>query len=416
MKKKPMTFIALSFITAASLLFSACNPDTGGSNDAGTQPTVPAVTEETSSTARVSAVEDQPENTSPTSAAGEEIPEETTPAPDGFPAPYPAGAVIDEEMLSEFKEIIQAAETANSILYGNHTIIPLKGEESNGYKLISPDYAADLDELTDRMYEGFKYSFWEDKYGDEVENMLPDIVLETDSGIMMSVSEKAAPVVIDVSSAVLTSLGETDATVTALGVQGDKYVWRTYDMLNGVRGWVVRMYGDENVTGEIAVFSQLLIDKSLTLDKIFGNAKPVTDENGDWNAQLVTIENDIYGHGFYNGLEIEPFMTVEEMRQFMRDTFTSEIAESYIRLYINRTYVEKDGRLYIINGSILPQTGAFSLANYENRAISSFDVTSAVEWTDGENTYTVPITIAYEDGLWKLDTRLPMREDRVIGK
>lgn len=410
MKKKP-----LAFIIAVSLLLSACNSDTGGNDNTGSQSTAPMANEETTS-ARISAVEDQPENTSPTSDAGEDIPEETTPAPDGFPAPYPMGAVIDDEMLSEFKEIIQAAETANSVLYGKHTIIPLKGEESNGYKLISPDYAVDLNELTTRMYEGFKYSFWEDKYGDEVENMLPDIVLETDSGIMMSVSEKTAPVVVDVSSAVLTSLGEINATVTALGVQGDKYVWRTYDMLNGVRGWVVRMYSDENVTGEIAVFSQLLIDKSFTLDKIFGNAKRVTDENGDWNTQLVTIENDVYGHGFYNGLEIEPFMTVEEMRQFMRDTFTSEIAESYIRLYINRTYVEKDGRLYIINGSILPQTGSFSLANYENRAISSFDVTSAVEWTDGENTYTVPVTIAYEDGLWKLDTRLPMREDRVIGK
>lgn len=176
------------------------------------------------------------------------------------------------------------------------------------------------------------------------------------------------------------------------------------------------MYDDENVTGEIAVFGQLLIDKRVTLDKIFGNAKPITDENGDWNTQLVTIENDVYGHGFYNGLEIEPFMTVEEMRRFMKDTFTSEIAESYISLYINRTYVEKDGKLYIINGSILPQMGEFKLDNYQNRAMSSFDVTSAVEWTDGDNTYTVPVTIAYEDGLWKLDTRLPMREDRVIGK
>lgn len=411
MKKK-----SLAFIIAASLLLSACNSDDVGNNDTVSQSTAPLPTEETSTTARVSAVEDQPENTSPTSAADENIPTETTPPPDGFPAPYPAASVIDEEVLAEFKGIIEAAETANSVLYGKNTLIPLKGAENNGYKLISPDYAVDLNELTDRMYEGFKYSFWEDKYGDEVENMLPDIIVETDSGIMLSVAEKEAPVVIDVSSAVLTELDETNAIVTALGVQGDKYVWRTYDMLNGVRGWVVRMYSDENVTGEIAVFSQLLIDKSFTLDKIFGNAKPVTDENGDWNAQLVTIEDDIYGHGFYNGLEIEPFMTVEEMRQFMRDTFTFEIAESYIRLYINRTYVEKDGKLYIINGSILPQTGEFSLANYENRAISSFDVTSAVEWTDGENTYTIPITIAYEDGLWKLDTRLPMREDRVIGK
>ena len=281
---------------------------------------------------------------------------------------------------------------------------------------IDPEYASDMEELTERMYEGFKYSFWEDKYGAEVENMLPEVIKESEDGLGLLVSDRETPVSIDISSAVITALDETTAKIVALGTTGDKYIWRTYDMLDGVRGWVVRMYEDEEVTGEIAVFSQLLIDKSVTLDKIFGNAKAVTDENGDWNTQLVTIENDVYGHGFYNGLEVEAFMTVEEMRQFIRDTFTSEIAESYIRLYVNRSYVEKDGHLYLINGAVLPQMGEFSLAEYENRMMSSFDVTSAVSWSDGENNYTVPVTIKYEDGVWKLDTRLPMRADRVIGR
>ena len=229
-------------------------------------------------------------------------------------------------------------------------------------------------------------------------------------------SDKETPVTIDISSAVITRLDETTAEVVALGTVGDKYIWRSYDMLNGVRGWVVRMYEDETVTGEIAVFSRLLIDERVTLDKIFGSAEAVKDQNGDWNPQLVTIENDIYGHGFYNGLEVEPFMTVEEMRGFIRDTFTSEIAESYIRLYVNRSYVEKDGHLYLINGAVLPQMGEFSLAEYENRSMSTFDVTSAVSWSDGENSYTLPITVKYEDGVWKLDTRLPMKADRVIGR
>ena len=202
--------------------------------------------------------------------------------------------------------------------------------------------------------------------------------------------------------------------MVALGTLGDGYIWRTYDMLEGVRGWVVQAHSDEDVSGEIGLFTQLLINQRSTLDTIFGNVTPVTDENGDWNIQLVTIEDDAYGHGFYNGLEIEPFMTVAEMRQYLRDTFTSEIAESYISLYVNRTYVEKDGRLYIISGSILPQMGEFSLANYENRSLSTYDVTSLVEWTDGTDTYTVPVTVSFRDGRWKLDTRLPMMKDRVI--
>lgn len=416
MKKRTTAFAA-----ALMLLLSACKPTDSPNNQSNLTNTAPTSsasqlpTEETTA-AKVSAVEDQPENTSSAATQTEEVPPETASAPDGFPAPYPSGTVEDSERLAEFREKIKAAETADSVFLGAHTLIPTNGEAMSGYVKINPEYASDMDELIERMYEGFKYSFWEDKYGEEVENMLPGVVKEGEEGLELLVSDIETPVVIDVSSAVITEFGETTAKVVALGTAGDKYIWRTYDMLNGVRGWVVRMYEDETVTGEIAVFSQLLIDKRVTLDKIFGNADAVKDENGDWNTRLVTIENDIYGHGFYNGLEVEAFMTVEEMRQFIRDTFTSEIAESYISLYVNRSYVEKDGRLYLISGAVLPQMGEFSLAEYENRAMSSFDVTSAVSWSDGENSYTVPITIKYEDGVWKLDTRLPMKADRVIGK
>ena len=373
-------------------------------------------TAETTS-AKISAVEDQPENTSSSAVQTDTKPSEAIPSPEGFPAPYPGGAVEDSGLLSEFKEKINAAETANSIFLGANTLIPTNGNAADGYLTISPQYASDTEELIERMYEGFKYSFWEDKYGEEIENMLPGIIRESENGLQLIASpNEETPTMIDVSSAVISELNETTAKVVALGTDDNGYIWRTYDMLNGVRGWVVRMYEDETVTGEIAVFSRLLIDKRLTLDKIFGNAEPVYDENGDWNPVLVTIENDIYGHGFYNGLEIEPFMTIEEMRRFIRDTFTSEIAESYISLYVNRSYVEKDGHLYLINGAVLPQMGEFSLEEYENRSISSFDATSAVSWSDGENSYTVPITIKYEDGVWKLDTRLPMKADRIIGK
>lgn len=412
----------IALAVAALLFFSACKTEENPNNQSNLTNTAPSSSDpqfippEETTTARVSAVEDQPENTSPATAGTEDIPSETDPIPDGFPAPYPSGSVEDSERLSEFKEKIKAAETANSVFFGAHTLIPTRGEAVSGYVPIDPEYASNMNELTERMYEGFKYSFWEDKYGEEVENMLPEVIKEGEEGLELLASDRETPVTIDISSAVITRLDETTAEVVALGTAGDKYIWRSYDMLNGVRGWVVRMYEDETVTGEIAVFSRLLIDKRVTLDKIFGNAEAVKDENGDWNPQLVTIENDIYGHGFYNGLEVEPFMTVEEMRRFISDTFTSEIAESYIRLYVNRSYVEKDGHLYLINGAVLPQMGEFSLAEYENRSMSTFDVTSAVSWSDGENSYTLPITVKYEDGVWKLDTRLPMKADRVIGR
>ena len=402
MKKR---FLAAALVL---LLLAGCsNSDEAAGNTTTTTAASPA---EASTTPRVNAVEDQPENTTSTA--------QTAPAandkPEAFPVPYPTGTVDDPEMLAKFKTIVQSAVTAESVLYGTHTLIPLGSSVGDDYYLISADYAADLDSLTERMYEGCKYTFWEDQYGWEVEDKLAELVKETEQGIALYCPAAEQPYAIDVSTAVLTYLDDYEATVVALGTLGDSYIWRSYDMLNGVRGWVVQTHSDETVTGEIALFTQLLINQRPALDMIFGNVTPVTDENGDWNAQLIAIEDDAYGHGFYNGLEIEPFMTVPQMRQYLRDTFTSEIAESYISLYVNRTYVEKDGKLYIISGSILPQMGEFSLANYENRSISSYDVTSLVEWTDGADTYTLPVTIIYRDGLWKLDTRLPMKKDRII--
>lgn len=411
------SFIAV-LLTVAALLSACSNSDPA--EITGTSPAAVQSEPETEiTTKRVSAVENQPEETLPPAVSTIGGTEENTPAvspPPEFPVPYPAASVNDPEALAEFKKIIVSAETAISIMNGKDTLIPLASEESGGYRLISTDYAKDLNALTEKMYDGIKYTFWEDHFGSEIEDMLPDYIKETDSGVMLKMSASGSKVEIETDSAVLTALDDNTAEVKAFGKSGDSYIWRTYDILYGTRGWVVREFSDEKVTGEISVFSQLLIGNRETLDKIFGNAAPVTDSSGDWNTKLVTIDNDPYGHGFYNGLEIEPFMTVEEMKQFIRDSFTKEIAESYISLYINRTYVEKDEKLYIISGSVLPQMGVFSLDGYESRAVSSYDVTSLVEWTDGENAYRLPITIAYEGGKWKVDTRFPMRSDRVIEK
>lgn len=101
----------ISIISAAALLFTACNSDnedtpsaTADENVTESSVTESAViSEEETTTARVSAVEDQPENTSAvtTPSAPEDI---TSTAPDGFPAPYPAGAADAPELLAEFKE------------------------------------------------------------------------------------------------------------------------------------------------------------------------------------------------------------------------------------------------------------------------------------------------------------------------
>ncbi len=404
----------LSAAAALTLFLSGCS-DNGGDTVI-TTAISPSPEPALTTTNKVSAVEDQPEETyAPDSTSEAETVDPGTDKPEEFPTPYPTANVENPQLLDTLKEYIEKAETAESIFNGKNTLIPLKGEEKNGYRLIDPDYAEDMDALVQRMYSGFAYYYFENTYNEKVRELLADITEETDDGIMMKYGDTGEFTLIAVDSAVITAFDGENADVTALGKKGDKYIWRTYDMAEGNDYWEVLSYTDVTVTGEMAVFDSLLIKTKDTLDKIFGNAKPVKTGE-DWNPQLVTIEDDIYGNGFYNGLEIEPFMTVEEMRQYLRDTFTSEIAESYISLYVNRTYVEKDGKLYIISGSILPQMGDFSLDNYKNISTSTYSLTSAMEWSDGDDTLTLPVTIAYEDGRWKLDTRLPMRKDRVIGQ
>lgn len=410
------------FLSAAAVIVLFLSGCSDSNQDTDITTTIPSNLEPAiTTTGKISAVENQPEDTvAPDNTTESETITPVKDKPEGFPIPYPTAKTENAALLEELKDIITKAEVAESIFDGKNTLIPLTGTEKDGYKLISSDYAKDMTELGDRMYDGFKLAYWEDVYGKEAEELIPDAVKETDEGVWLKYGDTSDSIVsIDVSTTVIMDYGDKYADVIALGTKKkegaeDEYIWRSYEMVKGnTRGWRVRMYTDEKVTGEIAVFSSLLTGTYETLDKIFGNADPVKT-GSDWNPQLVTIENDIYGNGFYNGLEIEPFMTMEEMRQYIRNTFTSEIAESYISLYINRTYVEKDGRLYIISGSILPQMGKFSLDNYKNISTSTYSLTSSVEWNNGDKTLTVPITIAYEDGLWKLDTRLPMKEDRII--
>lgn len=401
-----------SAAAALTLLLSGCSDSNQNTELTDTAPPSPEPSVTTAG--KISAVEDQPEEIRPPENTSKAEPVDPgTDKPEDFPTPYPSAKAENPQLLNTLKEYIIKAETAESIFNGKNTLIPLTGAEKNGYRLIDPEYAENMNALVKRMYSGFAYYYFEDTYGEDVRDLLEKVTEETDDGVMMKYNDTGAFVLIDTDSAVITDLDGSYADVTALGRKGDRYIWRTYDMVEGSDYWEVRSYTDVNVTGEVAVFDSLLIKNSDTLDRIFGNATPVKT-GSDWNSQLVTIENDIYGNGFYNGLEIEPFMTVEEMRQFLRDTFTSEIAESYISLYVNRTYVEKDGKLYIISGSILPQMGSFSLDGYENISKSTYSLTSAVEWHNGDTVLTVPVTIAYEEGVWKLDTRLPLREDRVI--
>ena len=155
-----------------------------------------------------------------------------------------------------------------------------------------------------------------------------------------------------------------------------------------------------------------LIEDMKTLDKIFGAAEPVFDDRGMQVMEYLEVQDDIYGNGYYYGLQVEKFMSIEQMREFVRTMFTSEIAESYISLYINRTYIESDGKLYMITGSILPRLGEFDLSEYETTSIGTFDVVAYVNW--GEDDMKLPITVCYEDAVWKLNTRIPMLEDTLL--
>lgn len=413
--KKQVLIISL----CAALLLSGCS--NGAEAQVTTTATQSPSAETEATTTSVSALEGAPESTTTEPAYTGEL---EIDYPDEFPVPYPVAAVQHEEMLTLFKEIITDAVAAESILHGSQTLVPLKERVEDDYYEIDAEYAETKSALSKAVGASFATYYWSETYGATLDYLLfedttfgmPRVAYkgEEEKLCFYNCADEPQPE-LDLSTCVITYLEGTSAEVVALGTLEGEYYWKTFTMINGYRGWVVEATDLEKVSGEIALFSNLLIDQRATLDKIFGNAKPVIGENSKQVREYIQIADDPYGHGFYYGLEVEAFMTVEEMRQFIRETFTSEIAESYISLYVNRSYVEKDGRLFLIEGAVLPQMGTFSLQNYQNFTTGTFDVTSYVEWTDGTITYTLPVTVKYEDGVWKLDTRLPMMTDRIIG-
>ena len=408
----------IAIAACSALLLSSCSASTEAADTASSSSTTETVT------SSVSAVEGAPEETTAAvTTAGLHDGNLEIDTPEGFPVPYPVGTIEDKNALKEFKSVIAEGIKTESVLFGFDVKIPLGASVDGDYYLIEPEYAETKTELSKAVGLPFASYYWSKEYETSLDYLLYEDtslggkprVAYIDDQLCFYKAAVSKQIEIDVETCVITYLKGDYGTVLALGTLGDKYYWKTFDMVNGYNGWVVESSSVEEVSGEIALYSKLLVDDRETLDKIFGNAEPVTDDNGKQVAEYVQIEDDPYGHGFYNALEIEPFMTVQEMRDFIKSTFTGEIAESYISLYINRTYIEKDGRLFMVDGAILPQMGTFDLTNYENLSIGDFDVTSFVEWTDlDENTVRLPITICYEDGTWKLDTRLPMCADRII--
>lgn len=377
------------------------------------------------------AITSPPENSTSNVGILEELPEETTAeqttqyeeppldVPDGFPVPYPVGTVDDKESLEKFKNVIKEGIITESILKGYASKIPTTDLLADGYYLIDPEYAKTIDGLRKKVAAPFASYYWKDMYGLTLDQLLTEddslgavrVKFIDDKLGLYKIAVEEEPE-INMDTAVLTYLKGEYATVVALGTLGEKYYWKTYELINGYKGWVVEKTSIEEATGEFAVFSKLLVEDMKTLDKIFGGAEPVFDDRGMQVMEHLEVENDIYGNGFYYGLEVEKFMSIEQMREFIRTMFTSEVAESYISLYVNRTYIEKNGKLYMVTGAILPRLGKFDLSDYETTSIGTFDVVAYVTW--GEDELRLPITVCYEDGVWKLNTRIPMLSDTIL--
>lgn len=368
-------------------------------------------------TSNVGVLEDLPEDT--TTEATTQYEEPPLDIPDGFPVPYPVGTIDDEESLTLFKEVINNCIYTESILKGYACQIPTTDLLEDGYYQVDPEYAQTIKELEDKVGKPFASYYWADSYGLTLDQLLTEdeslgavrVKYIDDKLGLYKIAVEDEPA-IDMDTAVLTYLKGDYATVVALGTLGEEYYWKSYELINGYRGWVVEKTSIEKATGEFAVFSKLLIEDMKTLDKIFGAAEPVFDDRGMQVMEYLEVQDDIYGNGYYYGLQVEKFMSIEQMREFVRTMFTSEIAESYISLYINRTYIESDGKLYMITGSILPRLGEFDLSEYETTSIGTFDVVAYVNW--GEDDMKLPITVCYEDAVWKLNTRIPMLEDTLL--
>lgn len=443
MRKK--IFSVLAAVMAVTLTFTACSNDntnseaTSDTTTAEITTTTEAVTDtaeseiepsESITETNVAVVEGAPENTT-TEAAAETPPEEEV-VEETFPIPTPTAGVINEELLEELKGIVIDAIAMENFTLGyigdNITSTVLEEESTTvAYRQIDPEFASSTSELIEIVGAPFATYFWADEKGYTLENILT--VNNVNGGILVkSVSGELAyrcsshagtPLNFDFDSMVLLSItGEdeyAELCLVATDANGEAY-WRTYTMINGFRGWVVESYTQRAVTGEVYLFEQMLVETKPTLEKIFGGANPVIDASGNQVEKTIIVKDDPHGNGVYYGLQVEAFMSIQEMREYLQSIFISDIADAYISLYINGVYIEQDGELFISQGAVMPILGDFDTSSYQTQ---SYDTEHKfykgfIDWSDGTNSLNVVMGITRDSGSWKISTKLPFSTSKVI--
>ncbi|MGN0650070.1 MAG: hypothetical protein ACI4KM_06505 [Oscillospiraceae bacterium] len=189
---------------------------------------------------------------------------------------------------------------------------------------------------------------------------------------------------------VITSATADEVCVSVAGTSLSYDNWKIGEFVlikdNGVWKTDSFAWRTANYMGKL-LSKRLNSDNLSTLGKICGTVTQ-TSEQG-------TIINDCW---YY---PVEPFMTIEEMRGFLRENFTDEAAKLY-EPYIN-CFVEQDGSLYRVwEGVSCPNPKSFG--SYEpTRSLpltSSFSnnvetSTSKIPWNDGfGNTTEVLVVLA----------------------
>lgn len=360
-----------------------------------------------------------------------------------IPQPYPAMPTADESAMADSKlkaELIKTLENADTLLKmldGHSTPvkeifpaeqIPLDDEvieymqmAEGAYWTVDdsiPDKAAlttmYTDVFTENYFSTMETPLDELLFGDSVylhkdeksgEIMLP-MYMTVDGKLLVYQNYMGVPVKYRFSEPVISYADESTAEVCVAGtcLSFDNWYMMNVSLVKHEEKWMIDKLETKEANHAGGWFEKLINNGNMKLlEKICGNCEYIEDSDG---TRRFEIFNDKHCY------QVENFMTIDEMKAFLKSIFTEDLAEWYISNYVGRFYQQNGNELYI-EQYINPETiGSFDIVNssccfasyYPN---GGFLIICSVPWYVGDEKRDVLIRIKNTENGIRISEKLP---------
>lgn len=182
----------------------------------------------------------------------------------------------------------------------------------------------------------------------------------------------------------------------------DRILFTTFKKYNN--DWYLDDYLVDTTYAESSLFFPLLFDATPSLTKIFGGYNYVL-LNGEKVNKYIKTES------YY---EIEKFMTIDDMKNVLYSVFTDDIAEYYIKHFVDCVFAEDDGKLYAKEFASRADFGVYDIHSFQwllvesSKVLNYFTIDAKIHWTCNGITKTVYISGENTKNGWRINTPLPM--------